>query len=132
MASAAYDFLLAMSVAVVCIIGGVFYCRHRKRQMRRMGMGMETKRGGRSSGPRPPPWPPGRGGVARSASRSRRRIDEQTPLYSIAEDYGSSEEEDEYTPAVSADADMTSGGGTVIRSSSGKPHSLPGSASSSP
>ena len=37
--------------------------------------------------------------------------------------YGSSEEEDEYTPAVSVDADMSSGGGTVIRSSSGKPHS---------
>ena len=114
MLGAAWDFLYAMCAASLSIIGAVYYCRHRKRQMKRMGMG-SSKGHGRSKkgdGPKPPPWPPGKPGVSRGLSKmsdysaiqhrkSPVRIAEETPLYSIAEDWGSSEEEpDDYAPAA--------------------------------
>lgn len=112
---AAYDFLCAVSVALLCISGAVFYCRHRKRQMKRMGMTSSKTTGrNRAGGPRPPPWPPGRPGIAQGLSklrhathrrRQRVKIAEEVPLYSVAEDYGSSDDDDdEYSPALNASA----------------------------
>jgi hypothetical protein len=123
---AALDFLYAMCAASLSIVCAVCYCRHRKRQMKRMGMGSskrhgKTKRGG---GPKPPPWPPGKPGGSRGLSKmsdysaiQRRkqpvRIAEEVPLGSIAEDWGSSDEEegDDYVPAVFGGAAAAAGGG---------------------
>ena len=132
---AAYDFLYAMCLASLSIIGAVFFCRRRKRQLKRMGMSTgsgshsnhrrKMKIGGGeggAGGPRPPPWPPGRrSGVARGLSKlsnsvrrkQRVTIAEEVPLYSIAEDYGSSSDDDgddvPYAPAVNANANANAG-----------------------
>lgn len=110
---AAYDFLCAVTVALLGVLGGVFYCRRRKRQMKRMGMTSSNIGRKRPGGPRPPPWPPGRPGIAQGLSKlqsdvRRRReikIAEEVPLYSIAEDYGSSDDDDDgYAPALNVNA----------------------------
>lgn len=117
---AAYDFLCAVTIALLGILGAVFYCRHRKRQMKRMGMTSSNSAGRkRAGGPRPPPWPPSRPGIAHRLSKLRRdvrhrrevQIAEEVPLYSIAEDYGSSDDDDDaYAPPLSVNAVTNSAG----------------------
>ena len=100
---AAADFLYGLLTTALFIASAVWYCRRQKRKLRRMEIGRKKQ-----SGPSPPPWPPGRPGVAcnvtaksarrfvsRTPSSWQRQIYEEVPLFSIAEDFGSSGSEEE-------------------------------------